>query len=51
MTDWRRNIEMRQYQIKITELAEEDLENASDYIAYELKQVNNSCKHIDIFSL
>lgn len=28
---------MRQYQIKITELAEEDLENAGDYIAYELK--------------
>lgn len=28
---------MRQYQIKITELAERDLENAGDYIAYELK--------------
>ncbi|MCM1496025.1 MAG: type II toxin-antitoxin system RelE/ParE family toxin [Bacteroides sp.] len=28
---------MRQYQIKITELAEEDLENAGDYIVYELK--------------
>lgn len=28
---------MRQYQIRITELAEEDLENAGDYIAYELK--------------
>ncbi len=28
---------MMQYQIKITELAERDLENASDYIAYELK--------------
>lgn len=28
---------MRQYQIKITELAEEDLENAGDYIAYKLK--------------
>ena len=28
---------MRQYQIRITELAEEDLENAIDYIAYELK--------------
>ena len=37
MTDWRRNIEMRQYQIRITELAEEDLENAGDYIAHELK--------------
>ena len=37
MTDWRRNTEMRQYQIRITELAEEDLENAGDYIAYELK--------------
>ena len=28
---------MRQYQIRITELAEEDLENLGDYIAYELK--------------
>lgn len=28
---------MRQYQIRITKLAEEDLENAGDYIAYELK--------------
>lgn len=37
MTDWRRNTEMRQYQIRITELAEEDLENAGDYIANELK--------------
>ena len=37
MTDWRRNTEMRQYWIRITELAEADLENAGDYIAYELK--------------
>lgn len=37
MTDWRRNTEMRQYRIRITDLAEEDLENAGDYIAYELK--------------
>ncbi|MDE7365929.1 MAG: type II toxin-antitoxin system RelE/ParE family toxin [Lachnospiraceae bacterium] len=28
---------MRQYQIKITGLAEKDLENAVDYIAHELK--------------
>ena len=28
---------MRQYQIRITELAEEDLENAGNYIAYDLK--------------
>lgn len=28
---------MTQYQIRITELAEKDLENAGDYIAYELK--------------
>lgn len=28
---------MRQYRIRITELAEEDLEDAGDYIAYELK--------------
>lgn len=28
---------MRHYQIRITELAEEDLENAGDYIAYELR--------------
>lgn len=37
VTDWRRNTEMRQYWIRITELAEADLENAGDYIAYELK--------------
>ena len=28
---------MGQYQIRITELAEQDLENAGDYISYELK--------------
>lgn len=28
---------MRQYQIRITELAEQDIENAGDYIAFELK--------------
>lgn len=28
---------MRRYRIKITELAEKDLENAGDYIAYVLK--------------
>lgn len=27
---------MKQYRIEITELAEQDLENAGDYIAYEL---------------
>lgn len=36
MTDWR-NTELRRYQIRITELAEEDIENAGDYIARELK--------------
>lgn len=28
---------MKKYQIEITELAEQDLENAGDYIAHELK--------------
>lgn len=28
---------MTQYRVEITELAEEDLEKISDYIAYELK--------------
>lgn len=37
VTDWRRNTKMSPYQIRITELAEEDLENAGDYIAYELR--------------
>ena len=37
MTDWRRSIGMKQYKIEITDLAEKDLENAGDYIAYELK--------------
>ena len=31
---------MRQYQIKITELAEQDLEYAGNYIAYELKNLS-----------
>ncbi len=45
---------MRQYQIRITELAEEDLENAGDYIACELKNpsaaentVNGICTKIN----
>lgn len=37
VTDWRRSIQMVQYKIKITELAEKDLERTGDYIAYELK--------------
>ena len=36
-TDWKRNIQMMQYKIEITDLAEMDLERAGDYIAYELK--------------
>ena len=35
--DWRKNIQMQQYKIKITDLAEQDLENLGDYIAYQLK--------------
>lgn len=35
-TGWRKNIEMQQYRIKINKLAEQDLENAGDYIAFEL---------------
>ena len=31
---------MKQYQIRITELAEEDIENAGDFIAYELKNLS-----------
>lgn len=37
MTDLKRNIVMKQYRIEITDLAEKDLENAGDHIAYELK--------------
>ena len=37
MTGWKRNIRVKQYRIKITDLAAEDLENAGDYIAYQLK--------------
>lgn len=36
-TDWRKSIQMRQYRIEITKIAEEDLENVGDYIAYKLK--------------
>jgi len=35
--DWRKNTGMTKYRIKITELAENDLENISDYIAFVLK--------------
>lgn len=35
--DWRKNIQMQYYTIEITELAESDLENAGDYIAFELE--------------
>lgn len=35
-TNWRKNIRMQQYKIKITGLAEDDLENAGDYIAFVL---------------
>lgn len=37
VTDWRRNTAMKKYRIEMTELAEQDLENAGDYIAYHLK--------------
>ena len=37
MTGWKRNIRVKQYRIEITDLAAEDLENAGDYIAYQLK--------------
>ncbi|GFI10939.1 hypothetical protein IMSAGC007_03411 [Lachnospiraceae bacterium] len=30
---------MKQYKIEVTELAEQDLENTGDYIAYELKNL------------
>ncbi len=35
--DWRKNTKVQQYKIVITELAERDLEQAADYIAYTLK--------------
>lgn len=34
--DWRRNTVMQRYTIRIDEIAEEDLENAGDYIAFVL---------------
>ena len=36
VTDWRKNTEMQQYTVKMNALAEEDLENAGDYIAFVL---------------
>ena len=42
---------MRQYQIRITELAEEDIENAGDYIAYELKNLSAAVNKIVIICL
>ena len=40
VTDWRKNTEMKNYRIVITELAEQDLESAADYIAYNLNNVS-----------
>ncbi len=37
VTDWRKNIQMHHYNIEITYLAEQDLEDAGDYIAFQLK--------------
>lgn len=37
--DWRKSIRM-QYKIRITDLAEKDLEDIGDYIAYELLNGN-----------
>lgn len=36
VTDWRKNIGMQHYTINTSDLAEEDLENAGDYIAFVL---------------
>lgn len=37
VTDWRKNIQIHHYNIEITYLAEQDLEDAGDYIAFQLK--------------
>lgn len=37
VTDWRKSIGILNYKIEITSLAEQDLEDAADYIAFELK--------------
>ena len=37
VTGWKRNTRVKLYRIEITDLAAEDLENAVDYIAYQLK--------------
>ncbi len=36
VTGWRRNTQMQLYKIEITDLAEQDLESAGDYIAFVL---------------
>ena len=35
--DWKRSTEVRHYRIKMTKLAEQDLEKAGNYIAYIVK--------------
>ncbi len=35
--DWRKNTRVRQYNIILSDLAEQDLEQAADYIAFTLK--------------
>ena len=40
---------MRRYQIRITELAEEDIDNAGDYIAHKLK--NPSAAEITVIGI
>lgn len=37
---------MRHYRIEITELAEQDLENAGDHIAYNLKNPTAAVVHM-----
>ena len=39
---------MKQYKIEITDLAEQDLENAGDYIAYELKNPSAAEKTVSV---
>ena len=36
VTDQKKSIRVKRYKIEITELAEKDLENVADYIAFEL---------------
>lgn len=46
-TDWQKNTSMSQYKLEITDLAEEDMEELTDYIASKFKDPFAALKTLD----